>query len=241
MPPPLRERAAAITPRSLRRDARDLPADCSRKWPWDRDRLRARARRRPSRITAPTSSSSAAATSPRSTASACTCTWRNRRCRRSSASSATARRSSAICTSSACSAPNFTAAHAIWLDDDDIGRLADAGASVAHNPGSNLKLGSGLAATRKHARPRRHLRHRHRRLPVVRQPQHVRGHAHRRVRLARAGARSAPMAQRRRGVRGRDRSAARARSAWSAASDGSRPATRPTWSFSTSPASTTCR
>jgi 5-methylthioadenosine/S-adenosylhomocysteine deaminase len=46
-------------------------------------------------------------------------------------------------------ASNFTAAHAIWLDDDDIGRLADAGASVAHNPGSNLKLGSGLAATRK--------------------------------------------------------------------------------------------
>ena len=46
-------------------------------------------------------------------------------------------------------APNFTAAHAIWLDDDDIGRLADAGASVAHNPGSNFKLGSGLAATRK--------------------------------------------------------------------------------------------
>jgi len=44
---------------------------------------------------------------------------------------------------------NFTAAHAIWLDDDDIGRLADAGATVAHNPGSNLKLGSGLAATRK--------------------------------------------------------------------------------------------
>jgi 5-methylthioadenosine/S-adenosylhomocysteine deaminase len=45
--------------------------------------------------------------------------------------------------------PNFTAAHAIWLDDDDIARLADAGATVAHNPGSNLKLGSGLAATRK--------------------------------------------------------------------------------------------
>ena len=45
--------------------------------------------------------------------------------------------------------PNFTAAHAIWLDDDDIGRLADGGCCVAHNPGSNLKLGSGLAATRK--------------------------------------------------------------------------------------------
>ena len=46
-------------------------------------------------------------------------------------------------------ARNFTAAHAIWIDDDDMSRLADAGASVAHNPGSNLKLGSGIAATRK--------------------------------------------------------------------------------------------
>jgi 5-methylthioadenosine/S-adenosylhomocysteine deaminase len=46
-------------------------------------------------------------------------------------------------------APNFTAAHAIWLDNDDMQRLADSGASVAHNPGSNLKLGSGLAATKR--------------------------------------------------------------------------------------------
>jgi 5-methylthioadenosine/S-adenosylhomocysteine deaminase len=46
-------------------------------------------------------------------------------------------------------APNFTAAHAIWIDEDDVARLADAGASVAHNPGSNMKLGSGLAAARK--------------------------------------------------------------------------------------------
>ena len=45
--------------------------------------------------------------------------------------------------------PRFTAAHAIWLDDDDILRLADGGAAVAHNPGSNLKLGGGLAATRR--------------------------------------------------------------------------------------------
>jgi 5-methylthioadenosine/S-adenosylhomocysteine deaminase len=45
--------------------------------------------------------------------------------------------------------PGFTAAHAIWLDDDDIRRLADSGAAVAHNPGSNLKLGAGLAATRR--------------------------------------------------------------------------------------------
>ena len=45
--------------------------------------------------------------------------------------------------------PRFTAGHAIWLDDDDISRLADAGASVAHNPGSNMRLGSGLARVRK--------------------------------------------------------------------------------------------
>ena len=41
--------------------------------------------------------------------------------------------------------PNFTAAHAVWLDGDDLRRLADHGASVAHNPGSNLRLGSGIA------------------------------------------------------------------------------------------------
>lgn len=44
--------------------------------------------------------------------------------------------------------PNLTAAHAVWLDADDIQRLADHGASVAHNPGSNMRLGSGLAAIR---------------------------------------------------------------------------------------------
>jgi guanine deaminase len=44
--------------------------------------------------------------------------------------------------------PDFTAAHAIWLDRDDIARLADRGARVAHNPGSNLRLGSGIAPIR---------------------------------------------------------------------------------------------
>ncbi|MDH3476552.1 MAG: amidohydrolase family protein [Rhodospirillales bacterium] len=42
----------------------------------------------------------------------------------------------------------FTAAHGVWLDDDDMRRLADRGASVAANPGSNLRLGSGLPALR---------------------------------------------------------------------------------------------
>ena len=34
--------------------------------------------------------------------------------------------------------------HAIWIDEEDIGRLSDRGALVAHNPISNLKLGSGI-------------------------------------------------------------------------------------------------
>ena len=44
--------------------------------------------------------------------------------------------------------PNFTVAHGVWLDHDDMARLGDRGASVAHNPGSNMRLGSGLADTR---------------------------------------------------------------------------------------------
>ncbi len=44
--------------------------------------------------------------------------------------------------------PDFVAAHGVWLDDDDISRLADRGASVAHNPGSNMLLGNGIAAVR---------------------------------------------------------------------------------------------
>ncbi len=44
--------------------------------------------------------------------------------------------------------PKFTAAHAIWLDGDDLDLLAEAGAAVAHIPASNFRLGSGLAAVR---------------------------------------------------------------------------------------------
>ena len=43
----------------------------------------------------------------------------------------------------------FTGAHGVWLSDDDLDRMARAGASIAHNPGSNLRLGSGIAPARK--------------------------------------------------------------------------------------------
>jgi 5-methylthioadenosine/S-adenosylhomocysteine deaminase len=42
----------------------------------------------------------------------------------------------------------LSAAHAIWLDEEDIARLAAAGVGVAHNPCSNLRLGSGVARIR---------------------------------------------------------------------------------------------
>ena len=45
--------------------------------------------------------------------------------------------------------PDFTVAHGVWLDDDDMRRLGDRGASVAHNPGSNMRLGNGLADVRR--------------------------------------------------------------------------------------------
>jgi 5-methylthioadenosine/S-adenosylhomocysteine deaminase len=44
--------------------------------------------------------------------------------------------------------PETTIAHAVWIDDDDLRAIADAGANVVHNPISNMKLGSGAARVR---------------------------------------------------------------------------------------------
>lgn len=41
--------------------------------------------------------------------------------------------------------PRLSAAHSIWLDEREIDLVASSGASVVHNPASNLKLGSGIA------------------------------------------------------------------------------------------------
>jgi 5-methylthioadenosine/S-adenosylhomocysteine deaminase len=40
---------------------------------------------------------------------------------------------------------NTLLVHAVWLDDDDIDIIAARGASVSHNPESNMKLASGIA------------------------------------------------------------------------------------------------
>ena len=44
--------------------------------------------------------------------------------------------------------PGFVGAHGVWLSDEDMKMLADAGGAIAHNPGSNLRLGCGIAPVR---------------------------------------------------------------------------------------------
>lgn len=44
--------------------------------------------------------------------------------------------------------PETAVVHAVWADADDVDRIAAAGATVFHNPSSNLKLGSGIAPVR---------------------------------------------------------------------------------------------
>ena len=43
----------------------------------------------------------------------------------------------------------LSCAHCVWLSDEDIALLAERGATVVHNPGSNLKLGSGIMPLRR--------------------------------------------------------------------------------------------
>jgi cytosine/adenosine deaminase-related metal-dependent hydrolase len=45
--------------------------------------------------------------------------------------------------------PSFTAAHGVWLGERDLDLIAESGASIAHVPASNFRLGSGIA----HVRP----------------------------------------------------------------------------------------
>lgn len=45
--------------------------------------------------------------------------------------------------------PRTNLIHSVWVSDTDIELISEAGASVIHNPVSNLKLGSGIAPIRK--------------------------------------------------------------------------------------------
>jgi 5-methylthioadenosine/S-adenosylhomocysteine deaminase len=45
--------------------------------------------------------------------------------------------------------PRFVGAHGVWLEADEIALLRQADAALVHCPGSNLKLGSGLADVRR--------------------------------------------------------------------------------------------
>jgi len=40
---------------------------------------------------------------------------------------------------------HLSLAHSIWIEEDDVGILAERGATPVHNPASNLRIGSGLA------------------------------------------------------------------------------------------------
>ncbi|RMF67195.1 MAG: amidohydrolase [Cyanobacteria bacterium J069] len=48
-----------------------------------------------------------------------------------------------------CLGPRTSLAHGVWIDEADIALLAATGATLVHNPVSNLRLGSGLAPIRK--------------------------------------------------------------------------------------------
>ncbi len=45
--------------------------------------------------------------------------------------------------------PRFSGAHAVWLDDAEMELIAKHGGALAHNPGSNLRLGNGIADMRR--------------------------------------------------------------------------------------------
>jgi len=45
--------------------------------------------------------------------------------------------------------PRFVGAHGVWLDEGEVALMKQADAALVHCPGSNLKLGSGLADVRR--------------------------------------------------------------------------------------------
>ena len=147
LPPALQRRAAALRlppaaatldgdarrPRRLELRPRH---GCARRW------------RRRSRIIARTTSSAAAPIWRASSRSGCTAMSANSKVQAVTGIRRYGMTQTAKLDALGVLGPHFTVAHGVWLDDDDMRRLGDHGASVAHNPGSNMRLGSGLADTR---------------------------------------------------------------------------------------------
>eukprot|EP00756_Hemistasia_phaeocysticola_P032150 Hpha_TRINITY_DN16394_c1_g8::TRINITY_DN16394_c1_g8_i1::g.58927::m.58927 len=46
--------------------------------------------------------------------------------------------------------PGTSLAHSVWLDDEEIDAVAKCGATIVHNPLSNVRLGSGIAPLRRY-------------------------------------------------------------------------------------------
>ena len=86
-----------------------------------------------------------------------------------------ARPSSAASRPTACSARGSSALTASGSPTTTSGCSPTPARAVAHNPGSNLRLGCGIAPGARDARPRARGRPGHRRLGVRRQPEPVRG------------------------------------------------------------------
>ncbi len=73
--------------------------------------------------------------------------------------------------------PRLCLAHCVWVEDDEQSLMAERGVKVLHCPGSNLKLGSGLAPVVE-MRRKGHLGiARRRRRGLQQPPRHVRGDA----------------------------------------------------------------
>ena len=98
----------------------------------------------------------------------------------------------------------ITIAHSIWVTDEDIELMGEAGMSIVHNVISNQKLGAGIAPDPQAAQGRRHRYPRLRRHLQQRYAPHVRRHARRGPAAQHLDAGLPPLAERGRGPAGGD-------------------------------------
>ena len=183
--------------------------------------------RRASRCRARASCSRRSRRSPASNACSSTRTRPNRRTRsRSCDASRAGSPTSSTWPTPASRRDRLCAAHCVWVDDAEQALLAERDVKVLHCPGSNLKLGSGIAPVVE-MRARGISRVARRRRRGLQQPaRHVRRDAARRH--APGGPSRTGRAARARRRCGWRRAAARGRSGWRQRSDRSSPASAPT-------------